>query len=261
MFGHRCHDYPHLIERWETLVPGHDLILRPFAQLGEHTHYVVTTPSTPDRQKQPAVYLSAGIHGDEPAGCEALLHWIETCPRQLRQVRLTIFPCLNPWGLINNTRANRERLDLNRSFHLKTHPLIQPWRQYIGARQFDLSLCLHEDYDAQGLYLYEVTAEGADPLGPALIAGAKSLMAVDPREEIDGREARDGIIRPRQLPERMKQSMPEALYLWLNGARYNYTIETPSEYGLSERVKVQSRLIELGIELILEKAARQGANQ
>jgi hypothetical protein len=253
MFGHRCHDYLHLIERWESLAPRHDLLLRPFARLGEHPHYVVTNRRAPVRQEQPAVYLSAGIHGDEPAGCEALLRWIETCPQQLEQVRLTIFPCLNPWGLIHNTRTNREKLDLNRSFHLKSHPLIQPWRQYIGAREYDLALCLHEDYDAQGLYLYEVTADGTRGLGPELIQGVKDLMPPDPREEIEGREARGGIIRPKHLPERMKQSMPEALYLRLNGARYTYTTETPSEYGLNERVTVQSRLIELGIDLILRE--------
>src|SRR3712207_8217480 len=42
----------------------------------------------------------------------------------LRTLPLLIFPCLNPWGLVNNTRADAEGRDLNRLFHTHTAPIV-----------------------------------------------------------------------------------------------------------------------------------------
>src|SRR5580704_1216969 len=61
------------------------------------------------------VYISTGIHGDEPAGPLAALkllqenHWPEN-------MELWLCPCLNPIGFTLNTRANVNGLDLNRGY-------------------------------------------------------------------------------------------------------------------------------------------------
>ena len=61
------------------------------------------------------VYLSTGIHGDEPAGPLAM--------RQLLQddqwpsgLDLWVCPCLNPAGFTMNRRENADGIDLNRDY-------------------------------------------------------------------------------------------------------------------------------------------------
>src|SRR5215207_11218581 len=61
------------------------------------------------------IYISAGIHGDEPAGPLAICRllnqntWPETA-------QLFICPCLNPTGFAANRRENSEGTDLNRQY-------------------------------------------------------------------------------------------------------------------------------------------------
>src|SRR5690606_35903953 len=110
------------------------------------------------RKLQPTggLYISAGIHGDEAGSTEALIDWAEAHTAELRDLPLMIFPCLNPWGLVNNMRHDRHGYDLNRSFHRDDLPVIHRWRELVSPYKFAISLMLHEDYDAQGLYLYEI---------------------------------------------------------------------------------------------------------
>src|SRR6185295_17563333 len=61
------------------------------------------------------IYISSGIHGDEPAGPLAI-------QRLLREGRLpsrfnySIVPCLNPGGFERGTRENEAGIDLNRDY-------------------------------------------------------------------------------------------------------------------------------------------------
>ena len=56
------------------------------------------------------VLLSAGIHGDELAGVEALCEWLETQAyvKFLQRWDITMLPCINPWGYQHGTRENGE---------------------------------------------------------------------------------------------------------------------------------------------------------
>ena len=56
---------------------------------------------------QPAgrVYLSAGIHGDEPAGPLALRQLLQADAWPAR-LELHLCPCLNPAGFVRNSREN-----------------------------------------------------------------------------------------------------------------------------------------------------------
>src|SRR3954469_6979608 len=128
---HRAHHYPHLIARWRAVCRAAGLRLRCFAEAGKYGIYYLET-----RAPGPAVYLSAGIHGDEPAGPEALITWAEADLARLRRHALVIFPCLNPWGLVNNIRLGEDGLDWNRSFHREDHPLIAGWRRVMSNRPF-----------------------------------------------------------------------------------------------------------------------------
>ena len=66
-----------------------------------------------------------------------------------------------------------------------------------------------------------------------------------------------GLVRMRQHAALAKFDLhPEAIWLYLNGTRQALTIETPSEFSLAERARLQARLIEVCVERLRE---RQGA--
>src|SRR5262245_40393427 len=109
--------------------------------------------------ERPRVYLSAGIHGDEPAGPSAVRRLFEE-EAWPSGVDLWLCPCLNPSGFRLNRRENAEGLDLNRQY---LHVRARETRAHIAwlERQprFDLAICLHEDWESQGFYLYELNPD------------------------------------------------------------------------------------------------------
>jgi protein MpaA len=205
--------------------------MKPFAAASERRLYFLKRPRMP---KTGGLYLSAGIHGDEPAGTEAMVCWAERNVRRLAALPCLIFPCLNPWGLVSNSRFDEEGRDLNRAFRGDDLEMIRAC--------FEIALTLHEDYDGQGLYLYEV--ESAKPFwGEALLEVARPLIPIEGRTMIDGRKASSGLVRRRFEPGKFPM-LPEALYLHMHHTERTFTFETPSEFALDQRVAVQIALID-----------------
>jgi hypothetical protein len=233
-------DYRLLLERWLALsVKQTGLSLRIYAEAGGYPLAVLeTVEPDPDR---PSVYLSAGIHGDEPAGVEGLLRWASEDPRELRGINWMIFPCLNPWGLERNIRFDAEGRDLNRAYNSRKVPQIAAQREILRGWSFAAAAHLHEDYDARGFYLYEIAAARPN-WGEILCLEVASLMPADPRRRIDGHPARGGVIRRRVTPDLLK-GHPEAFLLHFHHADRTFTLETPSEADLGRRVAVQKRFL------------------
>ena len=104
-----------------------------------------------------------------------------------------------------------------------------------------MSLCLHEDYDAEGIYVYELGSHQRT-LSHELLAASAEIIPRDPRRRIDGRAARGGVIHRRKLPADLP-GMPEAIELHLMGSPVTLTFETPSEFAIEARVEAQARFI------------------
>jgi len=237
---HRAHDYPHLMERWRAVAAKTGLVVRRLATGPEYNLYCVRSRKLP---REGTIYISAGIHGDEPAGTEALITWAEANTRLLRRRPFFLVPCINPWGLVNNCRTDSRRRDLNRVFQKDNVAEIAALKRAMGRRRFALGLTLHEDYDGQGIYIYEF--QGATPYwGEALLEAAGAHVPADSRDCIEGRESAGGLVR-RVLDMKLfeKIGLPEAVYLHLQGCPRVFTIETPSEYGLDRRVRAQVAVI------------------
>jgi hypothetical protein len=183
----------------------------------------------------PCLYLSAGIHGDEPAGPVALLEL-------LRQnlwpggYSLRICPCLNPAGFALNRRENDAGVDLNRDYrHLQT-PEVRAHVEWLKAQPpFALSLCLHEDWEANGFYVYELNPDARPSLAEVIVTAAGRFCPIDLSPLIEGRPAQHGIIRPGFDPAARPQ-WPEAFWLVQNKTRQSYTLEAPSDFPLAVRV-------------------------
>jgi predicted deacylase len=190
----------------------------------------------------PEIYISTGVHGDEPAGPMALLELLRR--RCLPAgANYTLFPMINPNGLVSGTRENAAGIDLNRDYG--PDPVSEETRQqldWIGDRQFGLALCLHEDYDGEGFYLYANVdpKETVDYAGLAIEAAA-AFIGIDRRTEIDEMPAKDGLMYPPEsVIASMGTNLPEALrMLTRHGSAVVITTETPSCQAITARIEAQ----------------------
>jgi protein MpaA len=184
---------------------------------------------------RPRIYLSAGIHGDEPAGPLALLEMLEAGTFDERATWF-ICPLLNPAGFLRGARENAAGLDLNRDYRNTRSEEIRAHISWLRRQpNFDLALCVHEDWEAKGYYLYEVNPLGRLSLAAPMLAAVAPDCPIDPSPLIDGREAEGGIIRPVGDPW-ARELWPEAIYLRAHHATLGYTVESPSAFPLGQRV-------------------------
>jgi protein MpaA len=181
------------------------------------------------------IYISAGIHGDEPAGPLAALRLLHENNWPLN-AEIFFLPCLNPVGFTLNKRENADGIDLNRDYRnpkaAETRAHI-PWLE--RQPKFDLYLCLHEDWESHGFYLYEQNPDSKISLAEKMIEAVQKVCPIDLSESIEGRAAKGGIVRPSILPQE-RPDWPEAFYLIMNKSRQGYTLEAPSDFPLQTRV-------------------------
>ncbi len=218
--------------------------MRKFAHADGFPVHVIESPARPG----PSLYLSAGIHGDEPAATEGLITWCEKRARALRKTNVLIFPCLNPWGLQNNDRHDARGRDLNRGYHRRDIAVIAAQKRILRGRTFDAAVMLHEDFDAQGAYLYEI--KGDKPFwGEKLLAAAARHLSIEPRKKIEGHAARGGLIR-RSVDHDTMPEHPEAFCLRFEHTGRSLTFETPSEFSLTARVRAQGAVLDEVLRLL-----------
>jgi hypothetical protein len=197
------------------------------------------------------LYLSAGIHGDEPAGTEGLYAWANKNWKILSKIPVVIYPCLNPWGLMENSRFTSKGKDLNRQWDKGEDASITEIMKRTSGAQFSLAVNLHEDYDAHGIYLYEPpTGKKRDDLASQILDSGSEYIPIDSRKKIEGRWARGGIIRPApsSLP---KEGLPEAAFLQESRADRTFVFETPSELDLRVRIQAQVAMLEKAVGEVL----------
>jgi len=163
------------------------------------------------------VYISTGIHGDEPAGPLAALQLL--CENQWpNDAALWLCPCLNPSGFPLNRRENSAGIDLNRDYRHLQSAEVRTHVQWLEHQpDFDLTLCLHEDWESAGFYLYELNPNH----GPSLA-------------------------NPMDRPQ-----WPEALYLASQGKTpMSYTFEAPSDFPLPVRVAALAAAVRAALRLL-----------
>lgn len=199
---------------------------------------------------QPLLYLSSGIHGDEPAGPLAILAILESGELSYQEVSLAIYPALNPAGLQAGTREGPEGLDYNRCYHDQSSACPLPVARHRTAVEripktspITAALCLHEDWESTGGYLYELNPDQQASASPAILKAFGETCGVESAEIIDGWPTRGpGLIRTPDNPAE-RPVWPEAIYLIATQTRYCLTTETPSALPLDLRVAAQTEAI------------------
>lgn len=189
-----------------------------------------------DSQKSPNVLISAGIHGDEPATTASISKLIlnDLLPKYCSY---TVFPCLNPRGMRLSKRETPEGIDLNRDFMttktIEVQTELQKLQEY---GRFEVTLLLHEDWEANGFYLYELTEPNAAPrFGRAVLDAVSSICPIENSPIIEGLEASNGLIHP-PYHQNKRPDWPEAFYLMRHKTNHSLTLESPSDFELEVRI-------------------------
>jgi murein peptide amidase A len=196
------------------------------------------------------LYLSTGIHGDEPSGPLAVLRLLEQ--DQWPDANLWLVPCLNPAGFRRNTRENASGIDLNRDYRHLHATEVSVHVAWLNAQpRFDLALVLHEDWEANGFYVYEVNPLNLPSLAEPIVESVRGVCPIETADLVDNWPIKSGIIRPALDPKDRPQ-WAESLYLIVHKTTRSYTLETPSDFPLALRVETHLRAIRRALELFRE---------
>ena len=218
-----------------------------YGQIAGQPLYALTRRTSGPR---PRIYLSAGIHGDEPAPPLALLELIDRGVLDDRAVWF-VCPLINPIGFTRQTRENAEGIDLNRDYKALRSLEVQAHARWLQFQpNFDVALCLHEDWEAQGFYLYELNPLQRPGLAARMLGAVAAACPLEVATTIDGRPvAEPGIIRPVDEPA-LRELWPESIYLRAHHTRLGYTLETPSSFPLPQRIAAHVAAVEAAIEVV-----------
>jgi len=213
----------------------------------------------PDR---PRVLLVGSIHGTEPAGGRALLELAAEMARDpslLGDVAVDIVPVANPWGWVFGYRYNGDGMDINRDFASSRTREADLLTGLVRERgPYDLVMDLHESKKA-GYFVYEYLPpdRGLGSSFQGLVEAAGEPLENRYREWLW--RAEDGVLR-----------MPTAALVWvalarqlslehyarLRGTRYAYTVETPVDDEIADRVRIHRRAVAAFVRRVTADADR-----
>ena len=228
--------YRDFAQRWKALRASHGVTVREVAGVGApRTLLCVELGDV----QSPSIALSAGVHGDEPAGPWALLEIVERGDLDER-FAYRIWPCTNPSGYEAGTRESADGLDMNRTFGRggqspEARAIVTANRD----RKFALSIDLHEDDDATGFYCYEY---GGGSIGLDVLAALDEAgYPIDPLGRVTPDSAAEAA---------MLGGLSYSLAVARNAARHTLTFETPLRAPWEDRLAMHRTAVRAAVAAI-----------
>jgi len=191
------------------------------------------------------ICISAGVHGDEPAGVEAVLSYLER-PLPQQGVGIVALPCVNPIGFIAGTRTNDLGVDLNRTFGQPHAPLeAEIVRAALEGERFDCALDLHEDTEARGFYVYEHVRGDVRSRCAAIVAAVRAIgLPISDAPTVEGRPLVDGCVTPAE--EALSPLVGFfSIYQFDRHSDHTLVPESPSILPMQARVAMHHAAIDL----------------
>ena len=206
----------------------------------------------------PQVLLVGGIHGDEPAGVEAAVRWMESGLADRWPIGWLVLPCANPCGWSYDRRTDSDNHDLNRSFNLaECCDEIQIIRKALAGRRFLFSMDFHEDCDAPGYYICEIKARPPFA-GEQLIEAVESVLPIWDVPKLDGRKAAArGCVRRSPVSNstlRRRRLWPLEFHLLRHHTTHTFCSETPLSFPMEQRVRAHHAALEAALNAIIENS-------
>jgi len=189
------------------------------------------------------------MHGDEPAGVEAVLQFLaRDNTALLKNFSFSVIPCINPYGYVHNTRETFDDIDINRAFETENVAEVAIVKKALGQTQFSLAIDFHEDYDATGFYLYEGKRD-EKYIGPKLATAAKAIGPIDPEDPgEDAPDLAEGVYKV--ATSWGTQGL--APYLLHFHSEHVIISETPTVWQLEQRVALHLTILDTALDILSE---------
>lgn len=203
----------------------------------------------------PRLFLSAGIHGDEPAGPAALLRYLHQAENLSSDIDWVLIPAINPSGLRRGTRENADGIDLNRDFLDQRTPEVKALVSWYSAqpRGPDAHFSLHEDWEASGFYMYAINTGRLPCYAREVLAHLMPRFRLQAIGPVDGHELTStGLIAHEAAPDE-PEHWPEAIWLVKNFTTLSYTFEAPGGFDPQSRIDVLHDALHTAVKLFLER--------
>ncbi len=196
------------------------------------------------------VLITGGMHGDEPAGVEAVLQFLERDNTPLlKNFSFLVIPCINPYGYVHNTRETLDGIDINRAFETDNVAEVAIVKKALGQTQFSLTIDFHEDYDATGFYLYEGKRD-EKYIGPRFATAAKAVGTLDPE---DPGEDAPGLAEGVYKVATSWGTEGLAPYLLHFHSEHVIISETPTVWQLEQRAALHLTILDTALDIISGK--------
>ena len=208
----------------------------------------------PDGTIKSRILFSAGIHGNEPAGVECALRFIEAIDlnaEKYRHIAFDIVPLVNPWGWVHDIRFNQAGIDINRDFATFESQEAKIIRHSLEKNQYTLMFDLHEDPDARGFYIYQYAM--TDKQAAEQIVAAIKDMGYPIEQDIKMviLKAENGIIDAPMWGlkyMRLAGQLSITNFYRLYHSPCVYTVETPTSLVLEDRLVMQRTSVDMLVE-------------
>jgi len=197
------------------------------------------------------VLFSAGIHGNEPAGSECTLRFVEAIarkPENYKDIALDIIPLINPWGWIHDIRFNPAGIDINRDFATLNSQEAKIIRQALGADQYNMMFDLHEDPGTKGFYIYQYGLEDRQ-VGEQIVAAIQDMRyPVEQDVKMVFLKTQNGIIDAPMWGLKYMQltgQLSIANYNRLYHSSHVFTVDTPTSLPFEDRLIMQRTAVDM----------------
>jgi hypothetical protein len=196
---------------------------------------------------RPWLLIAAGFHGEEPAGCWGILHFLKQAPTGLFQLaNLSFLPVVNPTGFRLDRRRNDWGENPNQGFCAASVHQLQPSREgailvahlpRLKRLADDAFVSLHEDVEQETFYLFtfERSAEPG-PFTRALYQAERRFFEPHP----------DGILEDYSMKGGLVYRACDGTFedrLFHEGIPRTACTETPGRLDLDLRIEANAAII------------------
>lgn len=193
----------------------------------------------------PTALITGGTHGDEPAGVEAVLSFLERDVEDwLGAFNFEAIPCLNPHGYVHDTRHNARDVDINWAYARHDVPEVRVMRDFVAGRRFEFVFDCHEDWESPGYYVYELR-RGAPLVGSEITRRVSRVCPLNTSAMIEELPAENGLVAPDPNQERERRAAGIPLVMFFEHTDHLLTSESPTGLDMERRVAAHMAALEV----------------
>ena len=195
-----------------------------------------------------SLYISTLQHGNERSGLKTGLYLLKH-PEIFDGINVTLLPCLNVWGYLNDVRTNENGHDLNRDYKNAHQSETKNHIKYLNGKKWNFGLNLHESHSADGCFIYEPEEFEFPHYSDYILKSMNKVMDLDTtHKKYHNTQERDVLIDDRYK----EKHWTESIYLTKNGTPC-ITLEVPSRFPINQRVQTYIAGIKMAINLLKTK--------